>query len=73
MNHKYFLDFKNFLYLADLCIGMGKDIAGYFLTRLCGDLKSKIGILISPEGLNVRLNVKAVGFLRSFFPHLLQK
>ena len=44
--------------LAALCIGMGQDIASYSLTRLCGVLESETGVLISPEGLNVRLNEK---------------
>lgn len=59
--------------LAALCIGMGQDIASYSLTRLCGVLESETGVLISPEGLNVRLNKKAVEFLRSLFSQLLQK
>ncbi|PEA00885.1 IS4 family transposase [Bacillus cereus] len=59
--------------LAALCIGMGQNIASYSLTRLCGVLESKTGVLISPEGLNVRLNEKAVEFLRSLFSQLLQK
>ncbi|MBD2786802.1 IS4 family transposase, partial [Xenorhabdus sp. 3] len=59
--------------LAALCIGMGQDIASYSLTRLCGVLESETGVLISPEGLNVRLNEKAVEFLRSLFSQLLQK
>ncbi|MHA2895955.1 hypothetical protein [Bacillus cereus] len=52
---------------------MRPDIASYSLTRLCGALESETGVLISPEGLNVRLNEKAVEFLRSLFSQLLQK
>nr|WP_240514876.1 hypothetical protein [Bacillus cereus] len=59
--------------LATLCIGMGQDIASYSLTRLCGVLESETGVLMSPEGLNVRLNEKAVEFLRSLFSQLLEK
>lgn len=59
--------------LAALCIGMGQDIASYSLTRLCGVLESETGVLMSPEGLNVRLNEKAVEFLHSLFSQLLQK
>lgn len=47
--------------LSLLCIGMGQDIASYSLTRLCGVLESETGVLISPEGLNLRLNTKSGG------------
>ncbi|OFD87396.1 IS4 family transposase [Bacillus mycoides] len=59
--------------LSSLCIGMGQDTASHSLVRLCGVLESETGILISPEGLNLRLNTKAVEFLRSLFSRLLQK
>lgn len=57
--------------LSSLCIRIGQDIASYSLTRLCGGLESETGVLISPEGLNLRLNTKAVEFLRSLFSRLL--
>ncbi|OUB80556.1 transposase [Bacillus thuringiensis serovar zhaodongensis] len=59
--------------LSSLCIGMGQDTASHSLARLCGVLESETGVLISPEGLNLRLNTKAVEFLRSLFSRLLQK
>ncbi|HEK9103884.1 TPA: hypothetical protein SUB30_005426 [Bacillus pseudomycoides] len=59
--------------LSSLCIGMGQDTASHSLARLCGILESETGVLISPEGLNLRLNTKAVEFLRSLFSRLLQK
>ncbi|OUB12164.1 transposase, partial [Bacillus thuringiensis serovar yunnanensis] len=59
--------------LSSLCIGMGQDTASHSLVRLCGVLESETGVLISPEGLNLRLNAKAVEFLRSLFSRLLQK
>ncbi|MED1384356.1 hypothetical protein [Bacillus mycoides] len=59
--------------LSLLCIGMGQDTESHSLARLCGVLESETGVLISPEGLNLRLNTKAVEFLRSLFSRLLQK
>lgn len=43
------------------------------LVRLCSRLHAATGTLLSPEGLNKRLNAKAVLLLQHIFSLLLQK
>ncbi|EOO12514.1 transposase for insertion sequence element IS231F [Bacillus cereus HuA2-9] len=49
--------------LATICIWISQRVASDPLVRLCSKLHAATGTLLSPEGLNKRLNTKAVLFL----------
>ncbi|PFZ31294.1 IS4 family transposase [Bacillus wiedmannii] len=59
--------------LATICIWMSQRVASAPLVRLCSRLHAATGTLLSPEGLNKRLNTKAVLFLQHIFSLLLQQ
>ncbi len=59
--------------LATICIWMSQQVASDPLVRLCSRLHAATGTLLSPEGLNKRLNAKAVLFLQHIFSLLLQQ
>lgn len=59
--------------LATICIWVSQRVASDPLVRLCSRLHAATGTLLSPEGLNKRLNTKAVLFLQHIFSLLLQK
>ncbi len=59
--------------LATICIWISQRVASDPLVRLCSRLHAATGTLISPEGLNKRLNTKAVLFLKHLFSLLLQQ
>ncbi|TKH23815.1 IS4 family transposase, partial [Bacillus wiedmannii] len=59
--------------LATICIWISQRIASDPLVRLCSRLHATTGTLLSPEGLNKRLNSKAVLFLQHIFSLLLQQ
>ncbi|PGM96485.1 IS4 family transposase [Bacillus cereus] len=56
--------------LATICIWVSQHIASDSLIRLCSQLHAATGILMSPEGLNKRFNMKAVEFLKYIFSAL---
>ncbi len=53
--------------LANICIWVSQRIASDPLVRLCSRLHATTGTLLSPKGLNKRLNAKAVLFLKHIF------
>lgn len=53
--------------LATICIWISQRVASDPLVRLCSRLHAATGTLLSPEGLNKRLNAKAVLFLQHIF------
>ncbi|HDR8072543.1 TPA: IS4 family transposase [Bacillus cereus] len=59
--------------LATICIWISQRVASDSLVRLCSKLHATAGTLLSPEGLNKRLNRKAVLFLQHIFSLLLQQ
>jgi len=59
--------------LANICIWVSQRMASDPLVRLCSRLHAATGTLLSPEGLNKRLNAKAVLFLKHIFSLLLQQ
>ncbi|PEK31403.1 IS4 family transposase, partial [Bacillus pseudomycoides] len=59
--------------LATICIWISQRVASDPLVRLCSRLHAATGTLLSPEGLNKRLNAKAVLFLQHIFSLLLQQ
>ncbi len=59
--------------LAAICIWISQRVASDPLVRLCSRLHAATGTLLSPEGLNKRLNAKAVLLLQHIFSLLLQK
>ena len=59
--------------LAAICIWISQRVASDPLVRLCSRLHAATGTLLSPEGLNKRLNAKAVLFLQHLFSLLLQQ
>ncbi|MED1637685.1 IS4 family transposase, partial [Bacillus thuringiensis] len=59
--------------LATICIWISQRVASEPLVRLCSRLHATTGTLLSPEGLNKRLNAKAVLFLQHIFSLLLQQ
>ncbi|MCU4837017.1 IS4 family transposase [Bacillus cereus] len=59
--------------LAAICIWISQRVASDPLVRLCSRLHAATGTLLSPEGLNKRLNAKAVLFLQHIFSLLLQQ
>ena len=59
--------------LATICIWISQRVASDPLVRLCSRLHATTGTLLSPEGLNKRLNTKAVLFLQHIFSLLLQQ
>ncbi|MGN4719188.1 IS4 family transposase [Bacillus cereus group sp. MYBK226-2] len=59
--------------LATICIWISQRVASDPLVRLCSRLHATTGTLLSPEGLNKRLNAKAVLFLKHIFSLLLQQ
>ncbi|MFN6593015.1 IS4 family transposase [Bacillus sp. TD10] len=59
--------------LATICIWISQRVASDPLVRLCSRLHAATGTLLSPEGLNKRLNTKAVLFLQHIFSLLLQQ
>lgn len=58
--------------LVTLCVWLSHNLASTSLTQLCSELEAATQISMSPEGLNQRLNEKAVAFLRKLFARLLQ-
>ena len=52
--------------LATICIWISQRVASDPLVRLCSRLHAATGTLLSPEGLNKRLNTKAVLFYNIF-------
>ncbi|KFM95530.1 putative transposase for insertion sequence element IS231B [Bacillus clarus] len=60
--------------LAAMCIWVGQQVvASEPIVRLCSRLHAATGTLLSPEGLNKRLNAKAVLFSQHIFSLLLQQ
>lgn len=59
--------------LATICIWVSQRVASDPLVRLCSRLYAATGTLLSPEGLNKRLNTKAVFLLQHIFSLLLQQ
>ncbi|MET3202624.1 UNVERIFIED_ORG: hypothetical protein ABID75_005610 [Bacillus proteolyticus] len=59
--------------LATICIWISQRVASDSLVRLCSRLHAVTGTLLSPEGLNKRLNTKEVLFLQHIFSLLLQQ
>lgn len=59
--------------LATICIWISQRVASDSLVRLCSRLHAATGTLLSPEGLNKRLNAEAVLFLQHIFFLLLQQ
>ncbi|WHY27031.1 IS4 family transposase [Bacillus wiedmannii] len=59
--------------LAAICIWISQWVASDPLVQLCSRLHAATGTLLSPEGLNKRLNAKAVLLLQHIFSLLLQK
>ncbi|OUB20004.1 hypothetical protein BK704_00285 [[Bacillus thuringiensis] serovar konkukian] len=59
--------------LATMCIWISQQVASDPLARLCSRLHTATGTLLSPEGLNKRLNTKAILFLQNIFSLLQQK
>ncbi|QWI47238.1 IS4 family transposase [Bacillus mycoides] len=59
--------------LATICVWISQRVASDPLVRLCSRLHAATGTLLSPEGLNKRLNAKAVLFLQHIFSLLLQQ
>lgn len=59
--------------LATICILISQRVDSDPLVRLCSRLHAATGTLLSPEGLNKRLNTKAVLFLKHIFSLLLQQ
>ncbi|MBY7110676.1 IS4 family transposase [Bacillus sp. 17RED48] len=58
--------------LATICIWVSQRIASDSLVRLCSQLHAATGTLMKSEGLNKRLNKKAVCFLKHIFSILLK-
>ncbi|PFQ78242.1 IS4 family transposase [Bacillus thuringiensis] len=58
--------------LATICVWVSQRISSDSLVRLCSQLHTATGTLISPEGLNKRFNKKAVCFLKHVFSALLK-
>ncbi|MCQ6562198.1 IS4 family transposase [Paenibacillus mendelii] len=58
--------------LVTLCVWLSHNLASTSLTQLCSELEATTEISMSPEGLNQRLNEKAVAFLRELFARLLK-
>ncbi|MEC3152813.1 IS4 family transposase [Bacillus cereus] len=56
--------------LAAICIWVSQRTASDSLVRLCSQLHAATGTLMSPEGLNKRLDKKAVEFLKYIFSAL---
>jgi hypothetical protein len=59
--------------LAAICIWISQRVASDSLARLCSRLHAATGTLLSHEGLNKRLNAKAVLFLKHIFSLLLEQ
>lgn len=59
--------------LATICIWISQRVASDPLVRLCSRLHAATGTLLSPEGLNKRLNTKAVLFLKHIFLYCYNK
>ncbi len=59
--------------LATICIWISQRVASDPLVRLCSRLHAATGTLLSPEGLNKRLNTKAVLFLQHIFLYCYNK
>ncbi len=59
--------------LAALCIWISQRMASDSLVRLCCRFHTTTGTLLSLEGLNKRLNAKAVLFLKHIFSLLLKQ
>ncbi|MEH7216548.1 IS4 family transposase, partial [Bacillus toyonensis] len=59
--------------LATIFIWISQRVASNPLVRLCSKLHATAGTLLSPEGLNKRLNRKAVLFLQHIFSLLSQQ
>lgn len=59
-------------YFLSLCVWLNQQIATTSLTRLCSQLETSTGVLLSPEGLTRHFNSASVTFLRTLFPTLLQ-
>mgnify|MGYP003945775923 CR=1 FL=1 len=58
--------------LVTLCVWLSRNLASTSLTQLCSELEAATEITMSPEGLNQRLNEKAVIFLQQLFARLLK-
>ena len=56
---------------ATICIWISPSIASDSLVRLCSRLHATTGTLLSPEGLDKRLNPKSVLFFTAYFFFLL--
>ncbi len=59
--------------LTTIYIWISQQVASDPLVRLCSRLHAATGTLLSPEGLNKRLNAKAALFLQHIFSLLLQQ
>lgn len=59
--------------LATIYILISQRVASDSLVRLCSRLHATTGTLLTPKGLNKRLNTKAVLFLKHIFSLLLQQ
>ncbi|VXC85813.1 transposase (fragment) [Bacillus mycoides] len=59
--------------LAAICIWISQRVASDSMVRLCSRLHAATGTLLSPEGLNKRLNAKVVLFLKHIFSLLLEQ
>ncbi len=57
--------------LVALCVWLSQQVASTSLTQLCSCLEVSTGVLISPEGLNLRFNASAVKFLEQVLANLL--
>ncbi len=56
-----------------LCCFMDAEVASNTLVTLCTKLSAKIGIVISNQALDQRLNEKCVEFLKKIFENLLSQ
>jgi hypothetical protein len=57
--------------LVTLCVWLSHNLASTSLTQLCSELGAATEITMSPEGLNQRLNEKAVTFLQQLFARVI--
>jgi hypothetical protein len=58
--------------LVTLCVWLSHNLASTSLNQLCSELEAATEITMSSEGLNQRLNEKAVTFLQQLFARLLK-
>lgn len=55
-----------------MCVWLNQQVTTTSLTQLCSHLETSAGVLLSPEGLDLRFNSASLAFFQTVFTTLLQ-